>query len=97
MSDQMQTEATQEKAERAARATRVGEVVSAKGDKTIVVRITRKVRHPLYGRFIKKSTKLHVHDETNDAREGDVVRVMGTRPLSKLKRWRLLDVVERAK
>lgn len=83
--------------ERNARAVRQGVVESVKMDKTIVVRVTRRVRHPLYERFIKKSTKLHVHDETNDAREGDVVRVMGTRPLSKLKRWRLLEVVERAK
>ncbi|HKK73345.1 MAG TPA: 30S ribosomal protein S17 [Candidatus Krumholzibacteria bacterium] len=83
--------------ERNARTVRQGVVESVKMDKTIVVRVTRRVRHPLYERFIKKSTKLHVHDETNDAREGDVVRVMGTRPLSKLKRWRLLEVVERAK
>lgn len=83
--------------ERNARAVRQGIVKSAKMDKTIVVQITRRVRHPLYDRFIKKSTKLQVHDETNDAREGDVVRVMGTRPLSKSKRWRLVEVVERAK
>jgi small subunit ribosomal protein S17 len=66
-------------------------------DKSIVVRVTRRVRHPRYDRFIKKSTKLHAHDEENDAREGDVVRVMSTRPLSKQKRWRLVEVLERAK
>ena len=88
---------TQVTTERNARAVRQGVVESAKMDKTIVVRVTRRVRHPLYDRFIKKSMKLHVHDETNDAREGDVVRVMSTRPLSKTKRWRLVEVVERAK
>lgn len=96
MSDQIQEQAV-EATDRSTRAVRVGEVVSAKGDKTIVVRITRRVRHPLYERFIKKSTKLHVHDEENSAGTGDVVRVMSTRPLSKLKRWRLLEVLERAK
>ena len=59
--------------------------------------MTRRVRHPLYERFIKKSTKLHVHDEENNAGEGDTVRVISTRPLSKLKRWRLEEVIERAK
>ena len=100
MSEETKTEAaaaSEASQERNARAVRQGVVVSAKMDKTLVVRVTRRVRHPLYDRFIKKSTKLHVHDETNDAREGDVVRVMGTRPLSKNKRWRLLEVVERAK
>jgi len=82
---------------RSVRAVRVGEVVSKKMDKTIVVRVTRKVPHPLYERFIKKSTKLYVHDEENEANEGDVVRVMSTRPLSKLKRWRLVEILERAK
>ena len=90
------SEQTQEKS-RSARAVRTGEVVSAKGDKTLVVRVTRRVRHPLYERFIKKSTKLHVHDEENSAGEGDTVRVVSTRPLSKLKRWRLEEVIERAK
>jgi len=83
--------------ERNARAVRQGVVESTKMDKTIVVRVTRRVRHPLYERFIKKSMKLQAHDETNDAREGDIVRVMGTRPMSKNKRWRLIEVVERAK
>lgn len=95
MSDKTENGAA--KATRSTRAVRTGEVVSAKGDKTIVVRVNRRVKHPLYDRFIKKSTKLHAHDEQNDAREGDRVRVMSTRPLSKLKRWRLVEVVERAK
>jgi small subunit ribosomal protein S17 len=86
-----------ESAPRSARAVRVGEVVSKKMDKTIVVRVTRTVPHRLYQRFIKKSTKLYVHDEENQANEGDVVRVMSTRPLSKLKRWRLVEILERAK
>ncbi len=83
--------------ERANRAVRLGQVESAKMDKTLVVRVTRRVRHPLYSRFIKRSTKLFVHDEENTAREGDIVKVMATRPLSKNKRWRLVEVVERAK
>jgi len=91
MSEQIQEE------RRSARAVRTGEVVSAKGDKTLVVRVTRRVRHPLYERFITKSTKLHVHDEENNAGEGDTVRVVSTRPLSKLKRWRLVEILERAK
>lgn len=94
------SEQTQEKVPtngRNVRASRTGVVVSAKGDKTLVVRVTRRVRHPLYDRFIKKSTKLHVHDEENSAGEGDTVRVVSTRPLSKLKRWRLEEIIERAK
>ena len=91
MSEQMQERT------RNARAVRTGEVVSAEGDKTLVVRVTRRVRHPLYDRFIKKSTRLHVHDEENSAGEGDTVRVVSTRPLSKLKRWRRDEIIERAK
>jgi small subunit ribosomal protein S17 len=91
MSEQIQEQS------RNARAMRTGQVVSAKGDKTLVVRVTRRVRHPLYERFITKSTKLHVHDEANEAGEGDTVRVASTRPLSKLKRWRLVEILERAK
>ena len=87
----------QVQAERGARAVRVGEVVSAKMDKTIVVLITRKVPHPVYTRHIKKSIKLHAHDEENTAGVGDTVKVMSTRPMSKTKRWRLVEVIERAK
>jgi small subunit ribosomal protein S17 len=95
MSEQIQEQGPP--AGRNVRAVRTGEVVSAKGDKTLVVRVTRRVRHPLYERFIKKSTKLYVHDEENSAGEGDTVRVVSTRPLSKLKRWRLEEILERAK
>jgi small subunit ribosomal protein S17 len=83
--------------ERANRAVRTGEVVSAKMDKTIIVRVTRKVPHPVYSRFIKRSIKLYAHDEENNAGIGDTVKVMATRPLSKQKRWRLVEVIERAK
>lgn len=79
------------------RKVRQGIVVSAKMDKGIVVRIDRTMKHPLYGKIVKISSKLYAHDETNNAKSGDVVRVMETRPLSKLKRWRMLDIVERAK
>ncbi len=93
----MEKQATSGAVERAQRAVRLGTVESAKMDKTLVVRVTRRVRHPVYSRFIKRSTKLFVHDEENTAREGDIVKVMATRPLSKNKRWRLVEVVERAK
>lgn len=73
-----------------------GEVASNKMNKTIVVELKRKVRHPLYEKFVTQRTRLYAHDENNDARVGDVVEVMQTRPLSKLKRWRLLRVVQRA-
>ncbi len=66
-------------------------------DKTISVAIRRQIKHPIYGKFIKKTTKLMAHDEKNDASEGDTVRIMETRPLSKNKRWRLVEVIERAK
>ncbi len=82
-----------EKTERNLRKKREGRVVSKSGDKTVVVLIERRVRHPLYGKEIRVSKKVHVHDEENKAGIGDVVRVMETRPLSKLKRWRLVDVV----
>ncbi|WP_456428688.1 30S ribosomal protein S17 [Rhodocaloribacter sp.] len=82
---------------RNARKERVGTVVSSKMDKSILVAIRRQVRHPIYGKFIKKTTKLMAHDENNEAHEGDTVRIMETRPLSKRKRWRLVEVVERAK
>lgn len=79
------------------RKTRTGKVVSAKMNKTIVVAVQRMVKHPLYKKYIKRTSKLHVHDEKNDAREGDTVRVIETRPLSKTKRWRVQEVTERAK
>ena len=76
---------------------RVGTVVSDKMDKTIVVRIERTMKHPLYLKTVKVSSRLKAHDEKNEANKGDQVRVMETRPLSKDKRWRLVDIVERAK
>lgn len=66
-------------------------------DKTISVAIRRQIKHPIYGKFIKKTSRLMAHDEENDANEGDTVRIMETRPLSRNKRWRLVEVVERAK
>lgn len=86
-----------EASNRNARKERIGIVVSDKMDKSISVAIERQVKHPIYGKFIKKTTKLMAHDEENTARTGDVVRIMETRPLSKNKRWRLVDIVERAK
>ena len=83
--------------ERNLRKTRVGVVVSDKMDKTIVVAVRANVRHPLYSKIVKKTYKLKAHDELNDARIGDTVRVMETRPLSKDKRWRLVEIMERAK
>ena len=72
-------------------------VISNKMAKTITVTVERKVKHPIYGKFIKKTTKFHAHDEKNEASIGDVVRIMETRPLSKTKRWRLIEVVEKVK
>ena len=83
--------------ERNLRKTRVGVVVSDKMDKTIVVAVKNKERHPLYNKIVKKTYKLKAHDEKNDAKIGDTVRVMETRPLSKDKRWRLVEIMERAK
>lgn len=79
------------------RKVRVGTVVSDKMNKSIVVRVNRTMKHALYQKTVRTSTKLYAHDEKNEAREGDLVRVMETRPLSKLKRWRLVEVVEKAK
>jgi small subunit ribosomal protein S17 len=83
--------------DRARRKVRTGVVVSDAMDKTVLVRIDRKVRHPLYQKTIRRSNKLAAHDENNDAHVGDMVRVMETRPLSKTKRWRVVEIVERAK
>ena len=83
--------------ERGAKRTVIGRVVSDKMDKTITVAIERQVKHPIYGKFVKKTTRLHAHDEANDAHAGDTVRIQETRPLSKTKRWRLVEVVERAR
>ncbi len=83
--------------ERNLRKTRIGVVTSNKMDKTITVAVERKVKHPIYGKFVKKTTKFHAHDEKNECSIGDVVRIMETRPLSKTKRWRLVEVVEKVK
>ena len=83
--------------ERSLRKTRVGRVVSDKMDKTIVVAVETKVRHPLYGKTINRTTKFKAHDENNEAKLNDRVLIMETRPLSKDKRWRLVEIVEKAK
>ena len=83
--------------QRGLRKTRQGVVVSDKMDKTIVVAITTRVRHPLYGKIVQRTTKLKAHDEENACGIGDTVRVMETRPLSRDKRWRLAEIVEKAK
>ena len=83
--------------QRGLRKTRVGTVVSDKMDKTIVVAVSTRVRHPLYGKFIKRTTNFKAHDEQNACGIGDTVRVMETRPLSKDKRWRLVEIIEKAK
>ena len=83
--------------ERNLRKTRVGLVTSDKMDKTIVVSVTDNVKHPLYGKIVKRTYKLKAHDEENTCNVGDTVKVMETRPLSKDKRWRLVEVVERVK
>ncbi len=79
------------------RKTRIGVVSSNKMDKTVVVAVERKVQHPIYGKFLKKTTRFHAHDEKNECSIGDVVRIMESRPLSKTKRWRLVEIVEKAK
>ena len=83
--------------ERNLRKTRIGTVSSTKMEKTITVAVERKVKHPIYGKFLNKTTKFHAHDEKNECTIGDVVKIMETRPLSKTKRWRLLEVIEKAK
>jgi len=84
-------------AERNIRKSRTGVVSSNKMDKTITVVVERKIMHPKYGKFLKKSSKLHAHDEKNECGIGDIVRIEETRPLSRTKRWRLVEVVEKAK
>ena len=84
-------------AERNLRKTRTGVVSSNKMTKTITVAVERKVKHPIYGKFVKKTTKFHAHDEMNECDVGDVVKIMESRPLSITKRWRLVEIVEKAK
>ncbi len=91
---------TQENAQaaiRAARKTRVGLVVSDKMEKTVVVSIERRVQHPVYGKMVRRTKRLKAHDENNDAKTGDTVRIMETRPMSKDKRWRVVEIVDRAR
>ena len=88
---------TTETLDRNLRKTRIGVVTSNKMTKTITVAVERKVKHPIYGKFVKKTSKFHAHDEKNEASIGDIVRIMETRPLSKLKRWRLVEIVEKVK
>jgi small subunit ribosomal protein S17 len=83
--------------ERNSRKTRVGKVVSDKMMKTVVVSIERRVEHPVYGKMVRRTTKLKAHDEQNEAKTGDTVRIMETRPLSKDKRWRVVEIIERAR
>jgi len=83
--------------ERNLRKEKTGLVTSDKMEKTITVTIERRVKHPIYGKFVKTTKKFKAHDEKNDAKTGDIVRISETRPLSKTKRWRLVEVVERAK
>ena len=83
--------------ERNLRKERVGTVVSNKMEKSIVVAVKRKVKHPIYGKFVNKTTKFVAHDEQNECSEGDTVRIMETRPLSKSKCWRLVEIVEKVK
>ncbi len=91
------TEVTEKNTARNSRKTRVGLVVSDKMEKTVVVSIERRVQHPVYGKMIRRTKKLKAHDETNDAKTGDTVRIMETRPMSKDKRWRVVEIVERAR
>ena len=83
--------------ERGLRKTRIGKVTSTKMNKTITVEVERRLQHPVYGKFIKKSMKLKAHDEANTCSEGDIVKIMETRPLSKTKRWRLVEIIEKVK
>ena len=82
---------------RGMRKTRIGVVVSNKMDKTIVVKLSTRVKHPLYSKYINKTTKIKAHDENNECGVGDTVKVMETRPLSREKRWRLVEIIEKAK
>lgn len=83
--------------ERNLRKERIGRVVSNKMDRSIVVEVQRRIKHPIYGKFVKKSNKFMAHDDKNDCQIGDTVKIMETRPLSKNKRWRMVEIIERAK
>lgn len=91
-----QAEAAHDRDARARRKVRTGVVTSHKGDKTVTVRVERQFAHPLYGKQVRKTKKYHAHDEENQYKEGDVVRITETRPLSKTKRWRVIELLERS-
>ena len=91
------SEAAASVSERGRRKVRTGLVVSDAMDKTVVVRISSQVKHPLYGKFVRRTTRLKAHDEANESHVGDTVRIMETRPMSKTKRWRVVEILERAK
>jgi small subunit ribosomal protein S17 len=95
MADETTPQGTEQK--ETGRKMRVGRVVSNKMNKTVVVAVERRVAHPLYGKQVARTKKYYAHDEQNAAREGDTVRIMETRPLSKLKRWRVVEIIEQAK
>ncbi len=90
-------EITEKKNTRGQRKREIGVVISDKMDKTIVVKVEKRVAHPLYGKIVRRITKLYAHDEENKAKNGDIIEIMETRPLSKLKRWRLVKIVKKAK
>lgn len=90
-------EETESRVDRNARKERVGVVQSDKMDKTITVSVRRQMKHPMYGKYLERSSRFMVHDEEEEANEGDTVRIMETRPISKNKRWRLVEIIERAK
>jgi small subunit ribosomal protein S17 len=96
MAELAKREATQT-IDRNSRKTRIGKVVSDKMMKTVVVSIERRVQHPVYGKMVRRTKKLKAHDEQNEAKTGDTVRIMETRPLSKDKRWRVVEIIERAR
>ncbi len=97
MSEDKKMEQTEVKKRLTSRKSRIGVVVSSKMDKSVVVAIEKRVKHPLYKKFFKKTTKFMAHDEKNECGIGDTVKIMETRPLSKNKRWRLVEIVEKAK
>jgi small subunit ribosomal protein S17 len=97
MNNSQQTTDAQAAEARASRKVRTGLVVSDKMDKTVVVAITRRVPHPVYGKMVTRTKRVKAHDEENSVKTGDTVRIMETRPLSKDKRWRVVDIVERAR
>ena len=93
----MSEEANTAELSRNLRKERIGQVVSADMNKSIVVAVERKLKHPMYGKFVRKTTKFMAHDDKNEAGAGDTVRIMETRPISKRKRWRLVEIIEKAK